>query len=177
MVVGRETHRWQQELGRGLGRYAVQQLMDRYREYLVENRSRSPFWQASHELAERINGDRLAGLLWSNVIKVDQDGECPKDERVVSIISEFPLLRKELRVFWPAVPVFFARDGYLDHLKYQFPGISKSGIIKNWLDHVACPAALPEHAYWTWHPAYLRFKGKSSVLKDIAGRCAPAPVD
>ena len=153
MVVGQETRGW------GVaGVQDVGSLMNFYREFdLAHSRPtarRSPIWQAAHQLFNGLNpqGPERA-FIWSNLVKVDQNGSRPK-ATVEEIVSRFGLLPREIAITRPGAVVFFTGPYYRSRLTTTFPGVSLEPAAPK-ISRVVHPQ-LPKASFHTYHPGYLR---------------------
>jgi len=160
LIVGQQTHGWQNE------KVGVKGLLQTYRNFdLGREYTKSPFWQASHKLSDEINssGPKRA-FLWSNLIKVDQcqDRPIPEIEEAVSALG---LLPEEIRLLKPHAVVFFTGPFYDDRLQRTFPNVEFRKVRSD-LFQLIHPN-LPKKSFRTYHPSYLIRSGKKDVLDEI----------
>ena len=175
MVVGQETYGWGD-----LGENSLHSLEMCYQVFnLGEKYDRSPFWQASHELACKLNPkepDQYC-FAWSNLLKIDRitgknkseqnTGTRPYPEDIDWVLS-LGLLPLEVNILKPDAVVFFIGPNYGAWLKTTFNGaIFNRPTPAQPLGTVVHPD-LPKHAYITYHPGYLWRKKLRSVITKIA---------
>ncbi|MGJ5819964.1 hypothetical protein [Paludibaculum fermentans] len=168
LIVGQQTFGWSSDVDKRASD-PIEWLMDNYdrfalgREYWA-----SPFWQAAHQLNEKLNPESsAASFLWSNLIKVDQDGERPTQE-VEEAVCALRLLPTEIEIVCPDVVVFFTGPRYDDRLRASFDLLRLVETDKTF-SRVIHPA-LPHHSYRTPHPKYLRLSKQSDTLTRLADR-------
>jgi hypothetical protein len=166
LVVGQQTWGW---TGHGeintLGQ--VEWLMKGYEHFsLGRHYIASPFWQASHELYSRLNpGCPAGGFMWSNLVKVDQDGNRPSAE-VEEQICRMEILPVEIEILEPDVTVFFTGPRYDARLRSTFFALQFVPM-GDCFDRIEHPV-LPFHTYRTYHPKFLRLARKWHTIADIA---------
>jgi hypothetical protein len=170
-LVGQQTNGWGAVLGHG-GEDPIADLLNDYRNFnLGERHKRSPFIAACHELYRLLNpsGPQL-GFVWSNLVRIDENGHQPGGDVEDAACSAFPLLPNEIALAQPDVVVFLSGPYYDKRIRQAFPGcgfepLSTYG--ERLLARVVHPA-LPKHAYRTYHPGYLKRRRLWGVLKLIA---------
>jgi hypothetical protein len=133
--------------------------------------ARTPFWQACHELNLWLNGGRTEpAFLWSNLVKVDEHGSRP-DPAVEAAVSRLRLLPSEIRLANPQAVVFFTGPRSDDRLAETFRGVAftsvPEGPAPSEMARLAHPD-LPFHSYRSYHPRFLRMRGRWSTLERIA---------
>lgn len=163
MVVGQQTFGWGSPEHSG----TVEKLMEGYGEFdLAASYRPSPFWTASHELHKALNPDSPPRtFLWSNLVKVDQEGRRP-DPAVEDAVARLDLLAMEIEVTQPDVVVFFTGPSYDLRLAATFAGIGFTEIAPG-ITTLKHPI-LPARSFRTYHPAYLRRSGKWEILSELA---------
>ncbi len=165
LVVGQQTWGW---AGHGeintLG--PVQWLMKGYEHFsLGRNYPATPFWQASHELYRKLNpGCPARGFMWSNLVKIDQDGNRPSAE-VEEQICRMGLLPVEIEILEPDVTVFFTGPRYDARLRSTFSALQLVPVGDS-IDRIEHPE-LPFHTYRTYHPKFLRLARKWHTISDL----------
>lgn len=166
LVIGQQTYGWAGESGKAQ-RPPVTMLMDEYAKFdLGTGYKATPFWLATRKLNATINADSPnQGLLWSNLVKVDEMGERPSRE-VEEATAALGLLPAEIEIARPDVIVFFTGPNYDNRLRSSFPGSELVEIDKT-SARVVHPA-LPPHTYRTPHPNYLRLSGQWDTLAKLA---------
>lgn len=166
LVVGQQTNGWdghgeKAELG------PVRWLMNGYEHFALGRRYKgTPFWQASYELYGLLNPNcPPGGFMWSNLIKVDQDGNRPSHE-VEEAICSLQILPKEIEILQPDVVVFFSGPRYDTRLCSTFSSLRfvPTTDCFDRLEH----RELPFHTYRTKHPKYLRLAGMWHTIAKIA---------
>jgi hypothetical protein len=164
LVVGQQTYGWD---GYGDDTDGVAWLMEGYAHFaLGRSYKLTPFWQAARELYALLNPDGPPfGFLWSNLVKVDQEGDRPV-EHVEEAICELGLLSAELEIVRPEAVVFFTGHSYDPRLCSTFPALRfvQLGEFLVRLEH----PALPFHTYRTPHPKWLRLKKHWDALERMA---------
>ncbi len=171
MIVGQQTLGW----GEGIPDDAVSApaLMHAYVEFNLAERYRStPFWQAAEQVYHALNPSGPArGFLWSNLVKVDQNGGRPSST-VEGAVSRLGLLPTELGITRPDVVVFFTGPAYDDRIRSSFPGVAfvaRSRSVSQ-LSH----SLLPRLTFRTYHPKYLRLAKLWADL-DLVRDCCTIP--
>jgi hypothetical protein len=163
MIVGQETNGWCDPGD------TVDTLIGIYCGFnLGQKCYRSPFWQAAHRIYRGLNpqGPERA-FLWSNLVKVDQNGRRP-ESAVEEAVSRLGLLPAEISITQPDVVVFFTGPFYDDRLRSTFRGLTLnpgSAVIAR-VEH----PDLPVHSYRTYHPGYLRRSRQWHVLDELVSR-------
>lgn len=167
MVVGQETLGWGEE--RTLN---ARDLMEEYDAWaLGKAYQTTPFWAAARQVANALNGPGgMDGFLWTNLVKVNGVGGRPASD-VEEAVSSLGLLQKEIEITRPDVVVFFTGPNYDGRLVATFPGVTFEQTSST--ESLRCLATvrhrqLPTRSFRTYHPAYLRRRGKWSVLDAIA---------
>ena len=164
LVVGQQTDEWG---GYGDDADRVAWLMEGYAHFaLARSYKSTPFWQASRELYASLNPDGPPfGFLWSNLVKVDQQGDRPV-EHVEEAVCELGLLPAEVDIVRPEAVVFFTGHSYDPRLRSTFPALRlvQLGEFLVRLEH----PVLPFHTYRTPHPKWLRLKKHWNILERAA---------
>jgi len=165
MIVGQQTNGWGDK-GILQRPDATEALMKLYAEFnLGEKYTRSPFWQAALLLHRLINPNAPArSFLWSNLVKVDQEGKRPIQE-IEEQMSQLRLLQQEILITQPHAVVFFTGPYYDDRLVSCFPELSwDTPAMLLCLSH---PNA--EVIYLrSYHPNYLRLAKHWNLIETIA---------
>jgi len=167
MIVGQQARYWPSVT---LG---LDGLLDAYKAFdLARNTGSSPFWQASHTIAQRVNpnGPERA-FLWTNLIKMDE-GEGRPNAALEEAVCKLGLLNREIELLRPDVVVFFTGPSYDARLSTTFPGLKYHEITKGLaqLDH----CTLPTKSYRTYHPKHLWIAKKRALLDDLTEAIAAA---
>jgi hypothetical protein len=126
LIVGQQTHGWDFTPGIDYPSNQIDALMNLYHEFNLGERYRStPFWRTAYHLQAKVNPayDQY-GFLWSNLIRVDHDGN--RATEVEDILCRIPLLAGEIKILQPDAVVFLTGPSYEDRLLTTFPGIQKS---------------------------------------------------
>lgn len=166
LIVGQQTNGWG-DLKVFKDPHMVKSLMQLYIDFnLGQHYIASPFWQASVELQRLLNaGYPERAFVWSNLVKIDQNGKRPNRE-IEEKLCSLNLVQSELSIIGPDVVVFFTGPKYDERLKSTFSGISIIPISKMFAK--LCHPKLPNYAFRTYHPNYLRRSGNWKILNDIA---------
>ena len=135
---------------------------------------RGYFWQFQQKLLKRINqslSDNF-GLLWTNIIRLDEKGGKIKDERLLKKIAynNNEILLNEIAIIKPDVVVFATGYGYDKFLKMTFPDLkiissSNEDLLKKELAMLESEN-LPKLSFRTYHPKPL-YLNCSEVRKPI----------
>jgi len=165
MIVGQQTNGWENGIFSS-DPSGVEAVMRLYADFnLGKKWKRSPFWQAAHKLFRLLNPDGPErSFLWSNLVKVDQNGHRPNadlEEKVCAL----RILHEEISITKPDVVVFFTGPEYDQRLKKTFPSVRyvpDSRLLAK-LKHPEFPAL----SFRTYHPNYLRRSHKWFVLRKI----------
>lgn len=175
MIVGQQTYRWGEAVQwDGKPEDIVEALKGCYRRFALGTAGySSPFWNAAHELYRLLcpTGPQM-GFLWSNLLKLDQNGKRPKDIEDV-LCNCFNVLPEEIRLASPTVVVFFTGRTYDDRLRKSFLGCELCPASSRPVNELALVQApgLPRHTYRTYHPKYLRLSDRWDILQEIAKLC------
>ncbi len=165
MIVGQQTNGWGEEPGLDCAFAYMEhhRKFDLARTYSARS---SPFWRGAHELAGLVNpnGPERA-FLWSNLVKVDQDGVRPSPE-IESVISQFGMVPKEIEIAQPDAVVFFTGPYYDERLTAMFPDLQ----FEFQTEHVArlVHPALPGSSFRTYHPKALQMQSAWEAIENIA---------
>src|SRR5262245_319675 len=91
MIVGQHTCGWSSVT------VVLDELLRTYEEFdLGREYTRSPFWQASHQVFRGVNLDGPErAFLWSNLVRVDQHRKRPRAE-IEEAVSALGLLTREI---------------------------------------------------------------------------------
>lgn len=176
LIVGQQTQGWHGTIGQNLGPDPVTTLMNVYEQFAHgRHYTRSPFWQAAHQLYRGLNPDGPdQGFVWTNLIKVDQYGK-----RAEPLIEEicwevFNVLPEEITILKPDVIVFFTGPKYEKRLQENFKNIKyvhvDSKVDIGLLARLEHPQ-LPHYTFRTKHPNYLRRSKQWNVLDKIIDYC------
>ena len=161
MIIGQQTYGWP-SVGVGL-----EELLRTYKEFdLGREYYSSPFWQASHRVFRSVNPDGPErAFLWSNLVRVDQNGKRPCAE-IENAVSDLGLLNRELHILEPDAAVFFTGPHYDDRLRRTFPRVRYHELAEDVerLEH----QDLPVKSFRTYHPRYLWQAKKRAALTRIA---------
>ena len=167
MVIGQETNYWRTEYAPDrCAEVAVNNLLDTYWLFNHGEHYRSTFWQAVRELEGAI-GVEPAAICWANLNRMDVDGRRPPPAVEAKIAERFPVLPDEIATLAPDVVVFFSGPNYDDLLARVFPNPSfeSDGAPVREFSRVKHPN-LPKNTFRTYHPSYLRRRGKTAVIID-----------
>ena len=160
VVVGQQTFGYCGTLGETLSGDPIACLLEEYRQFnLGHSYTKSPFWRGSHELCQKLNPDSGApGFLWTNLVKLDEDGKRPSIDVENALARVFDVLADEIRLAEPDVVVFFTGPNYDRRLVQSFPRCEfrpvAPGIGERDLAHLSYPG-LPALSFRTYHPNYL----------------------
>lgn len=146
----------------------VDALLNLYRKFDLGGHYRAtPFWSFSHKIAAQINESEKS-FLWSNLLKVDKDGQRvePVEEDQLKSIG---LLAEEIEIIHPDVILFFTGPDYDSVLcKHLAVTLDERG---NRLMSEVKGFQFGTLALRTYHPMYLRLaKVEGSVLDQIMQR-------
>jgi len=174
IVIGKETHSWCWNLGDTIHPTTPEELIKHYRKFnLGKEYTKSPFWQASHELQRKLAPSIPPfGFVWSNLFICDQNRQTPEDD-IADKLREISVLKDELRILKPDAAVFFTGWNPYDYtIKNIFSGVIMTpvdggdGKLLSQLSH----PALPTKSFRTYHPKHLQLDKKMFVLDWIADR-------
>jgi hypothetical protein len=128
---------------------------------------RSPFWQAFRAIESWDN----AGVMWSNVFRVDYEGgsilNANEAHRKSLLEQQADVLRREIEILKPHACIFLTGPHYDSILEYIFPEIQHEVVAPvgdAWQLAKLMHPSLPKQAYRTYHPAYLRRSTKWGYL-------------
>ena len=178
LIVGQQTHGWGRQLKRDHfvpdRNASVERLVSRYRKFDRGKKYRpTPFWKAAEYISKRLNGEPGHGLLWSNLLRVDQGKKRP-NRKVESWLAKTDyVLREEVAILEPSVVVFFTGPNYDSLVRRIFDGVrfdSVAGKGKRFISRLE-HTLLPHHSYRVYHPAYLRRSKQWSLLDTLANAC------
>jgi len=172
MIVGQEPLGWGEWVRDDSDNdHALAELLRGYDDFaLGANYRRSPFWSAANSIFARLNpnaGQR--SYLWSNLIKIAENGHRPSSEVEESICS-LKLLESELKAYKPDVAVFFTGPRYDERLRATFPGVRYTPISK-YVVRLDGHEALPLRSFRAYHPGYLRRAKQWPVIDQLASYC------
>lgn len=160
LIVGQQTNGWDVLTN------STDEILECYTDFQMGvNYRNSPFWRAACQLNDEINpvGPERA-FLWSNLVKVDQDGERPSNI-VEELIGKSDLLQEEMRILQPQVVIFLTGPYYDERLEATFPGIENTQMSR-WTRKLYSKH-LPDKSYRTYHPSWLVQSGNWDELKAI----------
>lgn len=157
LIVGKQTQLWppRSSFAACARPDALDQLLDAYRSFAFgSDRPGAPFWSAAHQVRAAVDplSDRRA-MVWSNVIKIDENGDQPSS-RFEIWIARFSLLHREVEVLQPDVAVFFTGPHFDDRLRRVFPGLELQEL-SPYLARLR-HASLPRDSFRSYHPNWLR---------------------
>lgn len=118
----------------------------------------SPFWRAVRQLQGLLNpSSPQDGFVWSNLVKIDQDGGRPEKRISEVVCRSFPVLPLEIEIVSPDVVVFFSGHRYDDVLMQTFAGAQLDAIPGYDVMELCrvIHTGLPEKSFRTYHPHYL----------------------
>lgn len=164
MVVGQEANGWASN--KCLGADPVAFLMEEYRKFqLGRDDMRPPLRQAAHRLYRCLNaGGGDEGFLWTNLVKLDKDGQRPPSQ-VEDAISSLGLLPREVEITRPHAVVFFTGPRYDSRLKECFPGVELERLSTE-IVQLRHPS-LPQASFRTFHPGYLWRRKKTGAIQEL----------
>ena len=168
MAVAQQAREWEGTLGD----HDVEGLLKTYRDFrLGYNYPKTPIVQALHALNCLLNPEGPEdGFLWTNLVRLDEDGRRPSDSVLKNLVSVFNVLPDEIRIASPDVVVFFTGLRYDEHIEKTFCGCHiepVSGHCRRELAVLKHPG-LPPATYRTYHPQYLRRGKKWHLIEEIA---------
>jgi hypothetical protein len=131
-------------------------------------------WQFQRPLIERINKKNKDnfGLLWSNVLRIDEEDDKITDEQLIEKIAynNNEILRKEIEIIKPEVVVFVTGQYFDWLLKKTFEDLEFQSSINNNLNlnklAVLKSKYLPILSFRTYHPRPLYQNQYLSVSRD-----------
>ncbi|MFC1865161.1 hypothetical protein ACFLYB_00395 [Chloroflexota bacterium] len=181
MVVGQQTYGWgfikpdAEYWGtspwENNPKYLIKQLMGVYKDFhLGEKYFNTPFWRLSHKLYHSINPNGPDyGFLWSNLIRIDQDQNCPEPPIEELVCNSFPVLPLEINIIKANVVIFFTGPNYDLRLQKTFKRAEYQNISNYKIRKIAriSHEDLPFHTYRTYHPNYLYRAGETHLLNVI----------
>ena len=136
---------------------------------------KASFWTCVKKLHEMLGVDFDGGYgVWSNLIRMDDDGNEPEHDLAEEMIDRFPLLREEVRICAPDLVVFLTGNKREDLIRMTFGADTKivrltsTKIGKE--DLALVHLGLGIRAYRTHHPRYmysLGTKRKDGILEAI----------
>jgi len=163
-VVGQQTlgwgsHYWGAASWHNKDAALIAELIKDYNSFhLGASYYSSPFWRTAHDLYHRLNpACPKGGFVWSNLIRVDQDGNCPGSAIWKAVCDSFPVLSSEIKITEPDVVLFFSGPNYDGVLRQTFTGVQFQAIpgydarVLSRVIH----KDLPEKSFRTYHPRYL----------------------
>lgn len=160
LIVGQQAREWGGYFNGQPTPQLVDNLMKVYETFELGKSVPSPFWQAAHEIYARVNPDGPAGgFVWTNVIKIDQDGQRPIPPVVEACLNTFGLLPEEIEILKPDVVVFLTGPYYDADLQLLFPGVEFRSVCQDIpIHHLAqvVHPRLPDKSFRIYHPGYLR---------------------
>jgi hypothetical protein len=114
MFLGKETNGWIGKLRLDSyfdGRCTLENLHERYRDYLDESRSRGAFTQTLAHTAKRLTGGRRQAIAYGNLLKMDWDQGSTSHRNSLHYAEELrevsrKIIRLEVEVMKPDVFVF-----------------------------------------------------------------------
>lgn len=172
LVVGQQTQQWppRSEFAELTGTDAFDKLLDQYVAFeFGSDRKGAPFWYAAHQLREAVcPGSDRSAMVWSNVVKLDEDGGTPPRD-LEDWIGQFHLLEREIQIIKPDVVAFFTGPTFDGRIKQRFRGIRQAAISK-YLSRLA-HENLPKRSFRCHHPNWLRRSGNWSTIQEL---CAHA---
>jgi len=141
--------------------------------HLGEKYYNSPFWRSSHKLFQKLNpcGPEY-GFLWSNVIKVDQNQQCPASFIEEVVCNSFPILPLEIEITRPDVVVFFTGPYYDQRLMETLNGLSLAkieGYSEKILSRIV-HNELPKNSFRTYHPNWFSRSRKKYELEGVINK-------
>ena len=176
LVVGQETYGWDSGVGNPSpwwnsndGADSLVRLYDGFE--LGKSYYASPFWVATRQLAVAVGeAGTPAKVGWTNLFKVDEGTHRPGEEVRAVLNQHFDVLSAELELAKPDAIVFFtgapldeqllSRQGPEARLE-EVDGVQKRVLARVRSASIRCPA------FRTYHPAYLRRRGKWDVLAAV----------
>ncbi len=172
LVVGQQTNGWGCSGLISCCSDIVVPLMKEYEEFnLGENYVSSPFWQAGISLNRLVNPNSPErSFLWTNLVKIDQNGRRPVVKELEDTVTSFKLLQSEIEITKPNVVIFFTGPDYDALLQSSFPGIIFTQIKKyntKAYAKLSLKGSLPELSFRTYHPKYLKLSGKWEILNEL----------
>lgn len=187
LVIGKETRGWadfQQENVNTVNTCekfvrvpdSVEALIKDYANFnfgeLLANTRRSPFWRAYKMLGRVLEGNAIGSVLWSNLFRMDFDGESvvkKATQREIQNIYQATsqILADEIVTLAPKAVIFFTGPSYDSSIRNYFPGSELEcmsdcppGLLLSRVAHSSLP---PKHCYRTYHPGYMNRKGLLSA--------------
>jgi len=170
MIVGQQPYEWGRKKGEGriLLPDGIETLQKEYEDFgLGEDYTASPFWQAVEELNQAVKpeGNRKDKILWNNLIKIDRLNKRPAHQIEVDL-GKLNILQEEVKILNPDVIVFFVGPAFYEALP-EWTGFHNLGTI-TLTNPVRENEVDGRKLFFTYHPNYLRRKGKWDVVKGIA---------
>jgi hypothetical protein len=104
--------------------------------------------------------------VWSNLVKVDQNGERPSAQ-VEAIISRYALVPREIAIIRPRAVFFLTGYTYDSRLQETFPGCQLEPVAPA-IDRVL-HSDLPNASFRTYHPNYLRRGRRWDIIDTLIG--------
>lgn len=190
LIVGQETNSWCDNLGT----HTHDDLLNEYETFELGQKVifgkkkfprilNSPFWNFSRRFFvntnfsenERTKENRLKkGFLWTNISKIDDDGDST-NEAINNLNSEgFKLLRREVEIVKPDVVLFMTGGKYNQeietHLNLKFEEIFTTEDKKTSVEraiHIN-EVAFPKHTYRINHPRFLySYRNHNTILDKL----------
>jgi len=160
LLIGQQTNEW------GALTNSLEEILECYKKFeMGKHHPDSSFWRAACQLNNDINpnGPERA-FLWSNLVKVDQNGK--RATRVVEeLIGKANLLQEEIKILQPQVVIFLTGPDYDQRLEATFPGLKYSNLSR-WTRKLESNS-LPSNSYRTYHPSWLLKSRNWDELKII----------
>lgn len=172
MIVGQQPYEWGRTNGkRDHQDNEIEKIIKLYTGFeLGKNYPLTPFWQAVEEINKAVKpgGNRWERILWNNLIKFDRLNKRPGHLIEVEL-GQLNILQEEVKILNPDVIVFFVGPAFYEALP-EWTGFHNLGNI-SLNDPVRENEVEGRKLFFTYHPNYLRRKGKWDVVKQIAGIC------
>jgi len=166
--VGHETDGWDHPDDT---KDPIGELMERYQAFRFGKDTRqSPFWRVVHGIRKRVNpGSSDTSILWSNLSKVDDDGQPPTRESL-GPLRKADILPREIEIARPDAAVFLAGGpGRYDRLfRRTFRGVDLTQAETEMHLYRLAHPALPELSFRTLHPKYLREEGQWDLVEGLS---------
>ena len=162
MIVGQHTRGWGPSQQVPMDVDALMAMYDTFD--LGYHYEATPFWGAAHQISRNVNRLGPCGVfLWSNLVKVDQNGGRP-DPQIESDVGALGLLQQEIAITMPDGIFFLTGPQFRSRMDMTFPGLGRCQVASQiaQLTH----QRLPPCSFETYHPGFLKRSRQWDVLNN-----------
>ncbi len=134
---------------------------------------KAPFWTLTRQLEKALDNEDHS-CAWTNLSKYSDKGRRPTGLVEAYVATLDRILIEEIRILKPEICIFFTGPNFDVRLLHMFSGVSLKAVApftKHELAQLQHPI-LPAFSFRTYHPKFLRFKGKENdVVKSVVAAC------